>query len=339
MSRNDSVDPDSDGFTTIEESDVEYDPEAIGTAEFSAGDPDTRFDDYGLETVPILHHGQDTGRRFIRRNGQLIADVSSDYELVPNETVVHAANEAAQRLGATPFNEFSGDWYVTLDDHVFQDSDGRRVHALYAWDEPVEYGDGDSIQFGFAVHNSIDGTLAFQVGLFTFRHACANMVTMGVKGRGMSFDQRDVVAHQSHKHTSGLDIDIDALATTIQDTMALGDTVDERYRAWRDQFITVGQVKGLLQRMPAKDLPEWITDIGDQLDAARENQDLEGEVGLSEERVDSIVRDMLPANETVWSTYNDLTESIWHDSSTNDMTKDRKFTQLHRVFEPAPNLR
>jgi hypothetical protein len=255
MSRNDAVDPNSDGFTTIDGGDVEYQPEAVGTADLSAGDPETTYEQFGLETVPILHNGNDTGRRFIRRNGDIIADVSDDYELVPNEYVVRAANQVARELGAEPFHEFSGDWFIRLDDHVFQDNDGRRVHALYAWDDPVEYGDDDSIQFGFAVHNSIDGTLAFQTGLFSFRHACQNMVTMGVKGRGMGFDDRDVLAHSSHKHTSGLDVDETALAVKIEDTMALADDIDERYRAWRDEFITVDQIQGLLRRMPAKDLP------------------------------------------------------------------------------------
>lgn len=145
----------------------DYAPEKIGTASLSADEPEVKYEKYGLETVPLLHDGEDTGRRLVRRNGKFVADVSSEYKLLPNERVAEQANEVARELGADPFHEFSGDWFVPLDDHVFQDPDRHRVHAVYAWDHD-EVG-GDSLEYGYGVHNSIDGSQSFSVGLFTFR--------------------------------------------------------------------------------------------------------------------------------------------------------------------------
>jgi len=350
MSQQDRQSESEPDYTTVE-SHVEYDPSAVGTANLSAGEPldDRTFPEYGLETVPILLDGEDTGRRFIRRNGDFVADVSDRYHLVPNEHAVHAANQVAEELGAVPFDEFGGDWYIPLDDHVFLDRGGTRVHALYAWDDS-RVGE-DDLSYGFAVHNSIDGSLSFQTGLFTFRHACQNMVLMGMDGRGMGFDDREVIAYDSHTHTSGLDVDIEGLADYIEEAMLVVEDIDDSYRAWRDEFVTVDDVLGLLDRLPSKDLPDWIDardkpqadrpgdSIAAVLDDARGNEDLDGEDALSEANTTRIVRDGLHGTETYWSLYNDVTESIWHDGGTSDRTKDRKFTKLHRVRAPAEGVR
>lgn len=377
----------------------EYDTDSLGNAMIRAGDPDQQHEAYGLETVPVEYArplGQDedasasksnveadremgvmwedTGRRLVRRNGQYVSDVSSRFKLVPNERVVAAANKAAKRLGAIPFHEYGDsddDWYIQLDDHVFQDTKRHRVHALYAWDDPVEIGDdGDTVQFGFAVHNSIDGSQSFEVGLFSFRHACANMVTMGVNGQGQNWDDRDVYAHTEKRHTASLDVDVDELAAIIEGVMTFADDVKEGYSKWRQQFITPEQVVSLIDRMPAKDLPDWMAEsyrgtpddeeeedmgpepVKDRLEAAREQKALDAhadadsvaevdaeDVSLPNDRVESIVEDARPDDETAWDTYNSITESVWHDPGSSDKTKDRKFSKLHRAMPPAEGVR
>lgn len=304
-------------------------------AKIEPGEPEQQWPDYGLEMVPVEYNGEDTGRRLLLRDGDFLKVVSDRYKILPNERAAGAAEKAAERLGAVPFEEFSGDWYIPLDDHIFQDDDGRRVHALYAWDDPVDVSapdePEDTIQFGFAVHNSIDTSLGFQVSLFTFRHACANMTHMGLNGRGMDFDDREVVAHSSRKHTSGLDVDIDALVERIENTMLLAETVEEKYRAWRDEFVTVRQAKELAERFPKKDLPEWIRDALEAIERAEENEQLE-EVEDPEGFRDSIFRSEMPASETVWDTYNAVTQSVTHSDRGNDRTRLNKHRDLHRVF-------
>jgi len=361
----------------------------LGNAAIRAGEATISHPEYGLEMVPIEYKTPDVGsasadnivdesdgdsawidtnRRLVRRNGDFVADVSQRFHLLPNEKVVSAANRAARDLGAVPFHEFDGDWYINLDDHVFQDADRHRVHALYAWDDPVDVSGDDEpedlIQFGFAVHNSIDASMAFEVGLFTFRHACANMVTMGVDASGMSFDDREVVAHTKRAHTESLELNPDDLAAVIKNVMVFAEDIREGYEAWRDQIIDYEMVEGLIDRLPKKDLPDWIAvrdsdvpTVEHEFENARERKAIERhdsiaddedldlsdidvtDVELSDEEKQSIVADHRPDDESVWETYNSVTESVWHDSGTGDRTKDRKFSKLHRVMEPAPGIR
>lgn len=308
----------------------DYDPEAIGTAVLEAGEPIQVWEDYGLEMVPVLHDGDDTGRRFVRRNGKFIADVSERYKLLPNERVVQAADQVAEELGAVPFHEHSGDWYVQLDDHVFQDEERRRVHALYSFDTR-EVGDSD-VEYGFAVHNSIDKSMAFEVGLFTFRHACANMVLMGVGGEGMNFDQREVVTHQKHRHTASLDIE--NLELVVKGTLSMIDQVDDTYQAWRDEFLRVEDVLQLIEYFPDKVLPDWMVDIGDAIDEQRQAAAEDDEV-FDQEDAKDLALGQMPATQDIWTNYNDITQNIWHDDGSNDKTKYNKFSRLHRVYQPS----
>jgi hypothetical protein len=315
----------------------DYNPDANYGLDVEIGDQEQTWDDYGLALQPVILDGEDTGRRLLTRNGKFVADVSDQYKVLPNERAVSVANQVAQDLGAVPFHDFDGDWYVQLDDHVFQNEERTRSHALYAWDDPFFVG-GDEVQFGFAVHNSIDGSLAFQVGLFTFRHACANMVFMGVEGEGMSFDQREVIQHESHQHTKGLDVDPESLKAWIKAALTMKDTVSEAYNAWRDRTISVEEVSDLIQmarnrRLAGNDLPGWMADLDDHLAEIEEDFEEDDEQMPWEMRAKTIEAN-IPQAENVWDTYNGLTENIWHSDSTNDQSKRQKFKQVHQVMNP-----
>ena len=338
---------------TVEEQSV-YEPErlvangAIKNVEF--GDPEQIWSDYALEILPLYVDGEDTGRRFIMRNGNVLGDVSDRYRLVPNEEVVAAADDIAQQMGAEPFHEFGGDWYVKLQNNVFMDDEGRRAHALYAWDDPVEIGHGDEVQLGFGVHNSIDGSMGLRVGLFTFRHACANMVFMGLNRDGMSFDSRDVLKHSSKKHTHGLEIS--ELKAWIEDTVGYGQYVIDAYRRWNDRELQTEEALELIDMVRNRrlsvnnDVPEWIQDAVEYVEDLEEKlaegqkdvngNDAVGENGLTHEHVAGIAEAHIPQATTAWDTYNDLTESIWHNDSTNDQSKLNKMRQTHKVFDPSP---
>lgn len=312
-----------------------------GRSELSAGEPEQVWPDFGLELVPIQLDGDDTGRRLILRNGEFISDVSNQYKLLPNERMVQIADQVAYELGAVPFDEFGGDWYISMDDHVIMDDEGRRAHALYAWDEPVRLPDGDSIQLGFAVHNSIDGSLGFNVGLFTFRHACANMVWMGVNAGGMDFDDRDVIAHYSHKHTKELKVEPDALREVMEGVIRVGGDVIDSYSEWQEESLNGEQIVDLIRRFPAKDLPGWMRRVDEQLDSANDPEQEALLPELTDLPAVDVAETMQPAakNCSAWDTYNEFTAAIWHDESSQDTTKRQKMKDLHRVMTPAEGVR
>lgn len=349
----DAADEQADEYTDLEDDSL-YTPERMVARDhghtISFGTPEQVWEEYALELAPILKNGEDTGRRMVLRNGEFLADVSDQYRLLPNERMVAAANQIAKRVDARPFHQFSGDWYVELDDHVFMDDDGRRAHALYAFDEgPVDLGHGDDVQLGFAVHNSIDGSMGFQVGLFTFRHACANMVMMGVGGSGMGFDTRDVIQHGQQRHTKGLNVD--TLEAFIEEIIEYGPMILDTYSAWMDESLDASRADQVLRAAQKSrfsqrdDIPAWMQDTIERVEKAderaREHESLEGEHfanGLPDKARAQIIDANIPEAETVWDAYNDLTQNIWHSEKTNDRSKIRKMKTLHRSgFEPAPD--
>lgn len=341
----------------------DYDPDALGTVQTRAGEPEQEWPQFGLEAVPIEYRSrnvggdgewEDTGRRAIMRNGEFVSDVSQDYKLLPNERLVHTANDVARELGAEPFHEFDGDWYVELDDHVFQNEDRTRVHGLYAWQED-DVG-GDEMSYGFAVHNSIDGSLGFSVGLFTFRHACANMVFMGTGGsheqRALNVEsEREVVNKTTHQHTKGLAVEEEELRQVIMGTLTMVDDVHHTYEQWVSDHITPEIVRDIIQRpsIAKKDVPNWIADTRNKderedddsydlltsLEKATEAQTDEEDEELPWEEQKKIIEAEIPDGTTKWEFYNDLTANLWKDGSSGDTTRRAKMKDLHRVMDPV----
>lgn len=132
---------------------------------------------------------------------EILAQHSMKYKVVPFSQSLKASDDIATEIGAVPFNEFRGPWFVKAEKHTMFDKKGAQMHALYAFDKPVEIRKGDSIQLGFSIHNSYDKSTSLGGGFFTFRHACENMFFMGLNGRGMSFDTRKVLAYFSASHS------------------------------------------------------------------------------------------------------------------------------------------
>lgn len=323
----------------------DYDPEANHNAEILGGQATEadRWDEFGLALRPIRHNGVDTDKRALLRNGKFIEVVSDQYKVLPHERLAVIADEVADELGLVRWDQFGDDedWFIKMDKHIIMDDEGRRMHALYAKPDPVDVGDGDEIHMGVAVHNSIDRSLGFNVGLFTFRHACANMVWMGVNGEGMNFDDREVVAHHSHKHTKGLTVMPEHLYAVTKGTLTYSDTVYDAYDAWTDEYTTVDDARQLVELVergsfPQRNLPEWLQNAYDTIEEVRERREENEELTpLDEDQEDTIYRSHLPGTDTRWDTYNDLTESIWHSDTTQDTSKQRKMKVVHRAFDPS----
>ena len=323
----------------------DYNPDANLAAQGRLGDPEYEAPEYGLHTRPVLINDEDTGRRALLRNGEFIAYVSSQYQPLPNEEAVSAANAVADDLGLVPFHEWErpdeDGWFIELDDHVYQDPERRRVHALYAFESGTI--GGDEMEYGVAVHNSIDTSLSFKVALFTYRHACANMVNIGVGNARDRLaqnveDERGVEHATERVHTSGFDVSRDALQARIKSTIFFVDNVQDAYQEWVQQEVDWTMVDSLLRNHPDSDLPEWMGQVSDDFEDVLQNDDLQGSGNpLTPEKKADIVQARRPKSETVWSAYNSITENIWH-SDNKDTTKQTKFRRLHATMDPLATV-
>lgn len=164
------------------------------------------FPEDSLRTYQVFINGKPQNAQHIVRtkedgSSEIVSQQNMLYKVTPNSRLVKAAAEVADEYGAVPFNEFEGPWFVKAQDNVMTNRKETQVHALFAWNKPVEVKPGDSIQIGFSIHGSIDGFLSTGGGMFTFRHACSNMFFMGYGSRGMTFDTRQTLSYFKKRHT------------------------------------------------------------------------------------------------------------------------------------------
>ena len=231
--------------------------------EVQASFVDERWKDYGLAEVGIKLRDIETGYKLIVRDGDPIAITSRGYVLIPNPVALKAADDAAKIVGATPFEDFSGPWYCKTADHVMMNAEQTRMVALYAFNDPVEIQPGDKIHMGFSVRNGIDGGAAFGVGMFTFRHACANMFLMKAwRGQGTQtdtlgqiFDDRRVLSwlwkiHYG-KETEQL-VDPKEIVPVIRDVIESGNLVVEKLRRMAEVKLTEKKADQLIRGIPLK---------------------------------------------------------------------------------------
>jgi len=278
--------------------------------EIKFGELDNRWEQYGLIEAPLIFNGKDTRYKAVIREGSLINVVGKGYQLLPNEEAVKLADMAAKMAGLVPFTEFSGTWIVRMADHVILDKDGTRVHALYAHQGHFEV-NGEEMHLGVGVHNSIDGTLAFECGVFTFRHACANMVLAGTRHFQMAFDMRRTIDYVYRRHTAGLDPLKADLKGTILAVMEKANLMIEAYEALATEKATDELIQKIRKsRLSNRVLPDYVRE--------------------PEVRVEDL---------TQWEVYNDITELIWHNAKSGMKTKTFQMDTLHRLISLTPEAR
>jgi hypothetical protein len=271
--------------------------------ELSFGEIDNTWAQYNLAQARVNFNGEPSKYKAITLNDRLVAILGKAYTVIPNEEAVKLGNAAAKMAGLVPFTEFSGDWYIKMDNHAILDNDGRRVHALYAKNEPY-YIQGEKMHLGVGIHNSIDGTTAFGCGIFTFRHACANMVLAGMRGYKQAFDERATIEYLYKRHTSSLDPLKINLKNIIVKIMDRANEIVEAYNRMAQIELNEQLAEKLRKsRLRKKLLPEFVKD--------------------EEAKMPQI---------TQWEVYNDITENIWHNPKTGLYSKTAEFNELHKIM-------
>jgi len=259
--------------------------------EISFGDPDTTWQQYGLLQCPILYAGEESSYKAIVRNGQLVKILGRGYELFPNEEALKLADQAAALVGLKPFQVSAPG--LRTEGHVIFNNEETRMRAIYTLGR-VEKVDGDEVNVGVNVFNSIDGSSSFGCGLFTFREICSNGVILGY----------EKIFQVKRIHTKGLSRVLEEMKTRMVYTMERGLDVLESYRRMAREKVTEKLVDKILRsRLSLKVLPDYIKE--------------------EEATIPDINQ---------WQLYNDITELIWHNADAGLHTKTFQFNTLHRVM-------
>lgn len=294
-------------------------------AKMNFGEPSIDWAEYGLREYPLEFNTGESGHKAIVKDVDgveaLVAIVKNRYKLIPNERVVKVADEAAEMAGLVPFDKFKGPWIIPMrnNDHVIRT--GWKIHALYASNEPffveTQHGD-DEMYVGVAVHNSIDRTMGFTAGSFTFRKACSNVVlSAGMKDWSYDYNRLDhgkTIEYLYQRHTKGMEIVAENLKEILLTMMERSQVIMDTYNQMAKLKINKSIMEGIRKTpMPKKLYPEYIP---------------APKVPLTD-----VVPDV-----TQWRMYNDFTQAIWHNQKAQMNSKLSQFKYLHTVlpFEAAP---
>jgi len=257
----------------------------------SFGEPDKTWQQYDLLQYPILYSEDDTAYKAIVRDGDLIKILGQGYELFPNEEALKLADQAAALVGLKPFN-VSAPGLRTEENVIYNDT-ATRMRAIYAVGK-VHRVDGEEVNLGVNVFNSIDGSTSFGCGLFTFRSICGNGVILGYER----------IFSAKRMHTRGLSKLLGDMKARIILVMERGLDVLESYRRMAQEKVTERLVDRILRsRLSLKVLPGYVKE--------------------EEAKLPDINQ---------WQLYNDVTELIWHNEDAGLHTKTFQFNTLHRVM-------
>lgn len=277
------------------------------------------FPDVKATKEQVVIDGKAEATCLIFKGDTRIAHVSPDYELFPNEYALAAGNEVAKEIGAVPWDQYGGDWFVKAESNVlYAGRHNSQMHALYAFQDdekskPMEFEirKGDKIQMGFSLHNSIDGRMGLGAGIWTFRHACQNMFFMGFKGRGMSFDDRNVLAYFYKSHVTEMSKEqLKAIILRVVDagiaSIAALRAMDERKltQAKAERLVKIIGMERAIECMPYVEIDE------------------KDKVTLLPEA----------ASVTDYDAWNDVTYAITQASEMNTKIKMKRYAKIQRVL-------
>lgn len=229
-----------------------------------------------IESAPVLALGADgqqydTKRYKIGlRNDWITGIVSRKYTFVANEVAYKLVNDAGFKPTNVHFSKSGNAMFI----EVF--NDGLRAIGGHHWSNDGQ--NGDDVNVGVLVRNSIDGTASFGGDIFTYRSRCSNGSIIGKKQLG-SF---------SVKHIGEYNRLLSVFRQYLDRAFRLSKQVKSYYQKAAEVKVNQEIAEAFVKtHIPQKFLPDFI-----QVD--------EGKVFLQDKST------------TVWDAFNESTEKVWH---------------------------
>ncbi len=275
------------------------------TNRISVGKRDKKWGKYGIEQIPMLVNKVDTKTRILVKNGEFVSVVGNHYRVLPNELAVEIANKSAQMTNLRPFSDFGNGEGLRMNGQVHVLENNWKIHAMYDSGRDVTIA-GDKVKLGVSVHNSIDGSLGFGVGIFSYRFTCSNMAFAGFRGQDV---QGKTLEWIYSRHTDSLTGAIDVLQEKMVRIMDKVHLIADSYKEMARRKATEEFIKKIREsKLTKRIMPEYL-----------KTEELE-------------VPDL-----SEWDIYNGLTQGIWHNGDANLDTKITQFGHLHRVIPLTPS--
>jgi hypothetical protein len=324
---------------------IRYAKHVLGISEnklqLAVGEPDPEWKDYGLYTVPMLISGEDdelvrSGRKFVLRpqmDGRgsvhapkLIADVSDDYELYPNEKLKEDLDKWAGENGYELLKALqtrSGNGVVLS----YVPSEGLYKHATSTHAAVNEqawlFAEKQQIKLGFTVKNSIDGTMGFSLGGFTFRMACNNGAIISAKilerfGYRFRADQIGVVRARHVPSIRGI-------INNLQKYLDAMSEVHQEILRYYSQLQTIKVNQQLIDKLLESRIPQkYLT--------TPSLEKSETVCEIQKDKANPKATISFDGNKNLWDAYNVLTDNLWHDPKPDGRTKEFYYERMHQAF-------
>lgn len=222
-------------------------------------------------------------------NINLVNIVSKSFAVIPNQLVMDMIADVSKDLNLSMLStKYTRNGYAV------------RIDLLSDRKEAVEI--NDLVQFGVSIRNSIDGTSALGVDMFTYRLICRNGATA-----------RDARITFNARHVGDADKLIsmfrEALRSALEHCHSLLEVYRKATRIKVDKDIALRLVRLNLPTMYYYYTPIKIIADGKELiiDVTRED--------------------------TLWNTFNAITYVITHKSKANPIARSRMTHRLHRILE------
>jgi hypothetical protein len=216
---------------------------------------------------------------------EAVAFVGKNFALVPNELVEEMTEKAVTAYNLSMLKKSKDRYENTL-----------RIDLLS--DRLAEVQEGDIVQFGVSIRNSIDGTSCLAVDLFSYRLTCRNGAT--VKDTNLSF---------AVKHIGNPQEIVKAFHRALAEVMERFDDLLKLYRRMANTALTEEHARRLL----ALKLPEmYYAHTG---------------IRVRDDKVE--VRE----GTTLWYAFNGITYVLTHRSRASPLARSYMSHRLHRVMQ------
>ncbi len=226
-------------------------------------------------------------------NINLVNIVSRNFAVIPNQLVMDMIADVSKDLNLS-----------TLSTRYTKNGYAIRIDLLSDRKEAVEV--NDLVQFGVSIRNSIDGTTALGVDMFTYRLACRNGATARISD--ITFNAR---------HVGNVDRLIKMFREALRSALEHCHSLIELYR----KATRIKVDKDIATRLVRLNLPTmyyYYTPIRVKIS----NKDEEKVIDVD------VVRE-----DTLWNTFNAITYVITHKSRASPIARSRMCHRLHRVLE------
>ena len=266
---------------------------------------DMTWKKYGITTAPLLLRAEDDSLYDDRKMKGLFK-----YKKIDDKIKRTYRNLCSRGYVVFPNEECD----IVVDKVVEMDTEyGLKLHDIHEayqgdakyWeirsDKKYRVDNNDDVQIGIVVRNSLARGVSFGADIFTFRLVCAN----GAISKG-----RDLLSLKiPHYGKGALKLMQEALSRRIHDLFLEGEMLLNQYKIAAKLRVRQETAEAIVKKIPKKYIPDYI-----------EIEDKSYKVSLSK-------------TPTVWRTFNDITEEIWHNNATSFLTKADMTNNMHSILK------